>query len=291
MLKRLSLLIISGLILTTSTLVNANPAENKLSLSIFSELKQKRSSFPTKSKFETNEEYQRKVNAVSVSARPLRLELPLSSGEYNPQTRQLSVKLNTSYTSISSSAMKDKELAEGELFESDFIELLNYRTDSQTISQDVITCVNGFGARYEYLHTTKKSNNYLVNALGIDEDEKIILNLSPQEARRYFKPDETSLNDRLKVRINIDPIAPFYTSYSSYSGNECPQSELQRSFANLFGTTTNYKNNHLIHADVSYLEIFDKVTGKTLYSITPNRETETRLSDNPKLDYESLIQF
>ena len=280
MLKRLSLLIISGLIVTSTTLVNANPAENKLSLSIFSELKQKRSSFPTKSKFETDEEYQRKINAVSLAAKPLRLELSPSGGEYNPESKLLKIKLDTSLAILSSSAMEDEKLAKKKLFESDYTYMLDYRTDSQTLSQEVITCVNGFGARYEYLHSTRKSNNYSINALGFDVNEKIALEMSPYEAKQFFKSDETSLNGRLKVRIILDPVAPFYTSYSRYSGNECPQSELARSMANLVGTITSYESNHLIHADVSYLEIFDKVTGKTLYSISPNRENETRLSVN-----------
>ena len=285
MLKRLSLLIISGLILTTSTLVNANPAENKLSLSIFSELKQKRSSFPTQSKFETDEEYQQKVNAVSVSAQPLRLELPPSKGEYNLENQQLNITLKTSSAQITSSAKEDEKLTERSLYNmessySSYSDMLDYRTDSQTVSEDIMTCVNGFGARYQYLHSKRKSTEYLINTLNIDVDNKIVLDLSPQEAKKYFKSDETSLNDRLQVRINLDPVAPYYTNYASYSSGDCPNSDYMKYIANTFGVTTSYSNIHLIHADVSYIEVFDKVTGKTLYSISPTKNNETQLSRN-----------
>ncbi len=278
MLKYLSILIAGGLIPATSTLVDANPVENKPSLAIFSELKQQRSNFPVKSKFETEEEYQRKISAINISANPIRLELSPESGKYNPENQHLEIKLDTSYTSISSSAREDEKLAKKKLFEGHYKKMLEYRTDSQTLSQEIITCVNGFGVRYKYLHSTKKSNNYLINTLGIDMDESIILKMPPQEARKYFKLDETSLNDRLQVRINLTPLAPFYTKFTTYSGNQCPQSDLERSFANLVGTIIDYETNHLIHAEVSYFEVFDKVTGKTLYSISPNRQDETKLS-------------
>ena len=193
-------------------------------------------------------------------------------GEYDVEKQQLSIKLKTSSISLDSSLKEEEKLAKTKLFkDSHYYHLLSYHQDSKTRSQNTVTCLDEFGVGYKNLHSKKDSNNYLINALGLDIEEELILTMSPQEAKEYFQADETSLNDRLQVRVNLEPIAPFYTTYSKRSGGSCPLGKFAKNLANTYGTTTEFKTNHLIHGNVSYLKIFDRVTGETLYSISPNK--------------------
>ncbi len=265
--KKLLLILLVELLLSTPVLVTAQTVENKRSLAIFSQLKDLRSRFPAKSKFETDEEYQQKIEATSILANPLYLEFSPYSGEYNPETQQLEIKLGTSYSDVSSVNQVDKAIAKKGVIDDSYKYLLNYRTDSQVLNEEVVTCVNGFGARYQYAHITSKSNNYMINTVGIDIDDKISLKMLPQQVRKYFKQDESSLNDRLKIKLVLHPVTPFYSNYTTYHGGDCPDSALAKSFADLFGeTSTTMKNNHLIHADVGNLEVIDSITGEKIYN-------------------------
>lgn len=289
MLKNHIIILFCSLFVFLNTFVNAQTAEDRLSLAIFSQMKQLKTLIPIKSKFETNEEYQRKINTLNLSPSPITIELKLFQGEYNSETQQLKIKPSTSYEKISSIPKEDRDLAPKGEFPDDpksysASDMLRYRRDEKTVKEGTITCVNGFGAKFIYKHRIDQYTEYMINTVGKDVGE-ITLNMPPQEARKYFTNDESRLNGRLKIKLVLEPVSPYYSYYTTYGSGNCPNSEMAKAIAEYIGMhISTYSHNHLIYARLKKLEVIDQITSETIYDDSFDQRRQQLIERQRKLN-------
>ncbi|MGF1542700.1 MAG: hypothetical protein ACFCU5_20045 [Pleurocapsa sp.] len=259
--KKFLLILLTGFFIATPKLISANIAEEKPSLALFSQMKQLRSRFPNKSTFETNEEYQEKINSINFAPPPIKLDFIPESGEYDPQNRQLKISLPTDYEDLDELPEADKNLAQEALYASSYKDILKYRTDEIFREEEIVTCVNGFGAKSQYKHNTVHTTQYLINV--IEEIDRISIEMTPHQAKSYFDKEEKFINNRLIIQLSLRSISPFYSYFTSYHSDPCDNNKSP--FAELVGTWTIFNNNHLIHAHIHNLEVIDSITGKTIF--------------------------
>lgn len=265
--KKLLLVLLTGFFIATPKLISANVAEEKPSLTIFSQMKQLRSRFPNKSTFEANEKYQEKISSVNFSPSPINLDFVPSSdgGKYDPEKQQLEIRLPTSFIDLEDDLPEeDKKFAKEALYDgySSYKYLLRYRTDEISREKEIVTCVNGFGAESQYEHTTSHNTKYLINV--IEKIDKFSIKMTPHQAMSYFNNEEQFLNNRLIIKLSLRPISPFYSYFTSYHSDPCNNDKSV--LGGLYGTFTTLDNNHLIHAHINNLEVIDKITGQTIFA-------------------------
>jgi hypothetical protein len=258
--KLLPLLSTVALLLSpVSTLAQAKPPTT-----LFSQMKKLRGVIPQKSGFETIRQYRDKINSIKPSTSPVILEIP-HDAKYDVESQQLKIEVKTTYDNFEALSSSDKLLiADGSSY-SNFRNVLFYREDKGLSVQENVTCVNGLGRKFYYKHVISQSTRYLISLPKTNEISVISLQMEPEQAKKYFSNNETYLN-RLKVKITAYPIAPFYSSFSSDSGDSCPKTPLLRTLSDFNGETNTYLfKNHLIYLSLDKYEIFDSVSGQKLF--------------------------
>ena len=277
MFRNLLLILTSSLLLTFSTSLSIEATEEKPLLTSYFELQRLRSRIPVKSKFETNKAYQQKIDSLKLSIPSLEIKLVPNEGTYDLEKQQLRLAFNTIsryFGDLSQFPQEDKNLAKERLFDDNSSAVvIDYRQDSKTIDKKV-ACDRGYGKKIEYIHRIYNNHQYTINTLGKDL-EQVSLNISPQQAKKYFAEDEKSLNQRLIVKLTLEPVLPFYSFYTTNKYSECPNSYEAIGLANKSGIhTSSYNNNHLIHAYISDLEVIDRFTNKTIYFTSVEKEKQ-----------------
>ncbi|MFM2313953.1 MAG: hypothetical protein RLZZ04_3229 [Cyanobacteriota bacterium] len=266
--KKFLLILLSGFFLATPKLISANEVEEKPSLTLFSQMKLLRSHFPDKSTFETDEEYQEKIDSINFSPPPINLEITPTSypeGKYDPQKQQLEISLPTDDINLRYELpASEQKFAKEALYDDSYEDqhLIRYRSDLISSNKEIITCVNGLGAKSQYTHQTSHYAVYLINV--IEKIDKIAIKMPPHQAKSYFNNEEKFLPNRFKVKLSLRPIAPFYSYLTSYESDECDNN---KSFLTekLGMTFTTLDNNHLIHAHLENLGVVDRITGQTIF--------------------------
>jgi hypothetical protein len=261
--KKFLLILLIGFFLDTPKFVSANVAKEKPSLALFSQMKQLRSLFPNKSTFETNEEYQEKINSINVTSPPINLDFVPDSGKYDPQNQQLEISLSTDFENLDELPEADKKIAKEALDDNHYSykDLIKYRTDEISREEAIISCVNGFGAKSQYKHITVNDTQYLINV--IEKIDKILIRMPSYQAKSYFDNEEKFLNNRIIIKLSLRPISPFYSHLTSYHSDPCNNHKFP--LADLYGTGTVLNDNHLIHAHLNNLEVVDRITGQTIF--------------------------
>lgn len=262
--KKLLLILLSGFFIVTSKLTNANAAQEKSSLILFSQMKQLRSLFPDKSTFETNEEYKEKINSINLAPPHINLDFVPYSGKYDPQKQQLKISLPTAYANLEDYLPEaDKIFAKEVLYDSSLKFLIKYRTDQIFRDKEIVTCVNGFGSKSQYNHWTSHDTQYLINV--IEKIDTVSIKMNPDQAKRYFDSEENFLNDRLIRKLFLRPISPFYSYFTYYESDPCNNET--GILSELYGNNSliRAENNHLIHSHLNNLKVVERITGKNVF--------------------------
>jgi hypothetical protein len=156
-----------------------------------------------------------------------------------------------------------------------------------------ITCTNGYGASFSYLHTNYFSDHYgivysekrafsnkndpsWIDAISssyagdtsfkteysdYEYDEfKFKIPMSVNDVRNYITSDEKSLNGKLKFVVTLRPIFPFYKENSYSIGDECGSKDNNR------GGTSLTMNGYVRYAifDIARLKLVDSSNGNVL---------------------------
>lgn len=212
--------------------------------------------------------YQDKINSIKPSNSSVILEL-LPSGSYDVENGFLKLSINTAYVNLDLLPNLDRLLLAGETYPYESSkDLIVYREDKFSVSQKKVTCTNAFGQEFYYRNLISSSVRYLINLSHLSEIEDYYLKIEAEKAKKYFSSDEKNLNTRLAIKIIAHPVAPFYSSFSSDSGDSCPNSPVLRALADATGSTNTYfYDNHMINLSLDEYVIIDKLSKEVIYSI------------------------
>jgi hypothetical protein len=287
--KILSLVIFTNyLLLLLPVPLHAN--ETKPSLAWFSKMKELRSHYPEKSKFETEEEHLEKINSIKLSSSPINLELTPSRGNYDVNKQTLEITLPTAYMNN----ILQHEIGSKNIFSSVFSsvnDVLNYRTDLLNEEREIVTCSNKLGAESTYEHVISEKVKYLIN-LGRDikndpsniESGDITVPMTPSQALKYHDANEFFVEERIKIHLTLQPVAPFYSYYTDSDKDPCKNrlgmSTSFKDFMDRVDDESNtshisnsvYDKNHIIHTQVANIKIIDDFTKEIIYEKSYDNE-------------------
>jgi hypothetical protein len=284
--KILSLVIFTNyLLLLLPVPLHAN--ETKPSLAWFSQMKELRSRYPEKSKFETEEEYLEKINSIKLSSSPINLELTSSMGIYDVNKQTLEIFLDKGY--MGGIPEQDKKIGSKNVFSSTN-DVINYRTDLLSEEREIVTCSNELGARSTYEHVISSSVQYFIN-LGRDiksdpsniKSYDITVAMTPFQALKYHDANENFVKERIKIYLTLQPVAPFYSYDTIDSANPCKNKtgitdhdDRMDLWDKLYNTshisTTIHRKTHLIHTQVANIKIIDDFTKEIIYEKSYDNE-------------------
>jgi hypothetical protein len=195
-----------------------------------------------KSQLETQEQYEARLTASQpTNLQSFELTLPARKRfKYYPSSQSIVISLKSGYTSQESQGKN----------------LISLKEQTVPLSQSKrqITCKNGFGASFDYLHTISIENKYGIYLVGKESFEnkrdpswadaiergyssftsfkseyiahsygelEFKLPMDVSTARSYITSDEKELNDKLKFVVTIKPLSPFYDQKYFSIGDEC----------------------------------------------------------------------
>jgi hypothetical protein len=194
-----------------------------------------------KSQLETQAQYEARIASSQSNLSEIELTVPVDEEfNYNAEKAVIVVGMKTDYTHTSSSLNNQKVEKKA---------LRRYQK-SRNISTNEITCTNGYGAKFNYLHTFSSDDEfgvaYVENNLYRNTNDpswsdvksaygtfqslygkydygsfefKIPMNID--EVRRNITVDEKKLNDNLKFIVKLKPVFPFYVEDTYSIGSEC----------------------------------------------------------------------
>jgi hypothetical protein len=203
-----------------------------------------------KSQLETQAQYEARIASSQSNLPEIEITVPADEEfSYNAEKAVIVVGMKTDYTHTSSS-LNNQEMEK---------KALRRHQRSKTISTNEITCTNGYGAKFNYLHTFSSDDEfgiaYVKNDLYRNTNDpswsdvksksaystfksfdyrysseygkyeygsfefKIPMNID--EVRRNITVDEKKLNGNLKFIVNLKPIFPFYVEDTYSIGSEC----------------------------------------------------------------------
>lgn len=150
----------------------------------------------------------------------LELTIPSDANfSYDPEKEIITISMMTGYTQRSVYSV-DSRIEVG---------ALKTHRIPKARETEKVTCTNGFGAKFNYLHTFSANDEFGIGYLESDlyrepnsyKRFEFKMPMSITEVRRNITANEKNLNGNLKFVVKLKPTFPFYTEGLGYLGNSC----------------------------------------------------------------------